>query len=150
MEVNIKQAFVEVKKVKLTKSILNQSQWVSFKDIQLSNLLGWCVEGKLKYVVSYDTELNVVKKSLFFTKCVLSEITKENLGSYLIEIGNDPSDLYNIDYENDPLLGTYKVYLTTYGKVERTDFDDLEAAQMFYNKAESYRIKVNQLGQFYL
>ena len=56
MEVNLKNVEVILKKTKITKSILNQSNSLSFKEIDKNNIIGWCFDGKSKIVVSYNNE----------------------------------------------------------------------------------------------
>ncbi|MDM1041778.1 MULTISPECIES: hypothetical protein [Empedobacter] len=154
MEVNLKNVEVILKKTKITKSILNQSNSLSFKEIDKNNIIGWCFDGKSKIVVSYNNELNTIEKSIFLRSCSVIEITKDNLKPVLKELGHDPDDLY-YSYEDDffdkhELLGTYIVnvfsdlnnrlyYLDTYSEVEK-----------FVKQIEEYKSKVESRGKFYL
>ena len=89
MEVNLKNVEVILKKTKITKSILNQSNSLSFKEIDKNNIIGWCFDGKSKIVVSYNNELNTIEKSIFLRSCSVIEITKDNLKPVLKELGHD-------------------------------------------------------------
>jgi len=55
-----------LKKSKITNSILAQTITASTSDLKSSDVLGWCVYKKHKYIVLYDSVTNELRKYLMF------------------------------------------------------------------------------------
>lgn len=153
MEVQLKQAEVVLKKVKVTKSILNQSIFQSFRELKENEILGWVYDGKIRLVISYNQELKTVVKSIFLKNHSIIKVTKDNLKPVLKELGYDADDFYSYSdnfFNEHELLGTYVVSVFSDVNSKKYYLNTNKEVESLVEEIEAYQSKVMFKGQVYL
>ena len=151
MEVELKQVQVELKMTKITKTILNQSAWVSYEKLNGYVILGWCLVGNQKIVISYNSDTNVLVKSKYYYNIEESQINYDNVQTILLKMGHEY--YFDTDVQKD-FIGKYLVKMIWCNEKENERgqilFDEMKEKDEYLDVLRRYMKKVNELGKFYI
>lgn len=97
---------VILKKTKITNSILKQTLRSTEVDLNLGEILGWCLFGKTKYIVCYRSDVKRLSIFQMFKEIKVEEKYKDNINNktFLVEVnlwGNYVPLRYIFSNEND-------------------------------------------------
>lgn len=135
MSIDLKTVEVVLKKVRLTKSILNQATIKQFDHINLDNydVIGWYADGKKRFVVLYNSESNSLIRTIFIYKARL--LTEHET---LREIPYDSQEVGIKFHYSDRIEPQVEIY------------ENLEEANKRINRINSFVQTISEKGQFYV
>lgn len=70
---------VVLKKTKITNSILKQALISTSVDFKVGEILGWCIYEKIKYIVCYRSDINIISRFPMF-KDLRTEQSNQPIG----------------------------------------------------------------------
>lgn len=118
---------VEIKKAKITKSILGQICFATTENLFASKVLGWCIFSGRSRIILYNEEKKLLYQYRFYSKLEVTQ-TKD---------GKHTDDYYVAFFEGHNIPDYLK-------------FDTKERAQVYVNRANDVIKKAMELGQFYV
>ncbi len=125
--------WVEIKRVKITSSILKQVLGASYDEMIAENVIGWVIEKGIKKILIYDKLTKKLKFAYYPTS---------------IEIEKDYKQIDNVGTRELQHVITYG---TTRGTIYFKDavFHDLENVTKKYERLKEFHIAANTHGQIY-
>lgn len=99
---------VQIKKAKITKSLLNQVTLIGLKDFQFGKVLGWCYHNRDKTVVFFNSRTNLLSTFPYYEYSEFRD-TNENgvvTGRFYAAFGykNDLRRYFSFELEEDARL----------------------------------------------
>jgi hypothetical protein len=137
---------LELKKYKITSSIINQTLLGSYKlfyNSQGYDILGWCLVKKLRYYVLQNRETKQLLKLPYVENN--RDLTFKKVG---VQIPDEDGGyrfpyLYLLKAHAKDFRNTFLVY-------HQSETESDEYAEGVFNKTKDFIFKANQIGQFYL
>lgn len=123
---------VQLKKTKISKSILSQTVRCSDIDLTNGDVLGWCIFKNLKYIVIYRHDINQLSKFPLFRD---------------IEFGNNYH--YNL---HSNTISSHWVKIKLDGNYVPLNYNckTIEETNIFISSLNQIKLKAENLGQFYI
>lgn len=123
---------VQLKKTKISKSILSQTVRCSDIDLNIGAVLGWCIFKSTKYIVLYRHDINQLSKFPYFKD---------------IEFGDNYHDTLSINK-----ISSHWVKIKLYGNYVPLNYNckTTEEMNIFISSLNQIKLKAETLGQFYI
>lgn len=102
-----------LKKTKINNSILKQALRSTEIDFKVGEILGWCIYDKMKYIICYRSDINLISRFPMFKDLTTEECHNETYKySLKVSLGSNYTPITYISKtkeENEELVKLFKV-----------------------------------------